>query len=169
MRSSLTVASLPVSVSAAKGSPFASCTGTVANGANIDTATVGAKTFTVTAKDQAGNQSTITNTYLVIYDAILQALKTPATLNSAVGINWQLKDALGNTISSLSTLVKIESIFNGAAAPGGCSASATGIRETLYQVPIGSTGSSGFRLVSNGYTINWDTKTASTAPTRCWR
>jgi hypothetical protein len=145
-------------------SGVASCIGTVANGSNIDTATVGAKPFTVTATDNAGNQSTATNNYLVIYNFVLSSVKNPANLGSAVPISWQLKDALGNTINSLSTLVKIESVFNGAAG-GGCSASATGTRETLYQLPSGATGGSDFRLVSGGYAFNWDSTTASSAPT----
>ncbi len=41
------------------------CTGTVANGAAIDTATSGTKSFTVTARDKAGNQATATTGYSV--------------------------------------------------------------------------------------------------------
>jgi glutamyl endopeptidase len=48
------------------GSGLASCTGTVANGSAIDTATLGSKSFTVTAVDQAGNQQQVTRTYTVI-------------------------------------------------------------------------------------------------------
>jgi len=43
----------------------ASCTGTAANGAAIDTATTGSKSFSVTAKDAAGNQSTASASYSV--------------------------------------------------------------------------------------------------------
>jgi hypothetical protein len=49
----------------ANGSGLASCTGTVPNGAAIDTATPGPKTFTVTATDRAGNAATLTRTYTV--------------------------------------------------------------------------------------------------------
>src|SRR4029077_728664 len=48
-------------------SGVASCVGTVANGANIDTSTVGAHTFTVTATDKAGNQTVVTHHYSVTY------------------------------------------------------------------------------------------------------
>ena len=41
------------------------CTGTEANGAAIDTSTTGTKTFTVTAKDSAGNSDAKTVTYYV--------------------------------------------------------------------------------------------------------
>jgi hypothetical protein len=42
-----------------------SCVGTVADGANLDTGTVGFKTFEVTAEDEAGNTTTTTVTYNV--------------------------------------------------------------------------------------------------------
>ena len=41
------------------------CTGTVPTGSAIDTSTVGTKTFTVTAEDDAGNTTSVTNTYYV--------------------------------------------------------------------------------------------------------
>jgi hypothetical protein len=42
------------------------CTGTVPSGALIDTSTMGAKTFTVTATDTAGNTNAKTVTYYVM-------------------------------------------------------------------------------------------------------
>jgi Tol biopolymer transport system component len=50
------------------GSGVSSCSGTVPAGAPLDTATVGDKTFTVTAADRAGNRSTLSRSYGVIYD-----------------------------------------------------------------------------------------------------
>ena len=50
------------------GSGLASCSGPVAAGAAIDTATVGDKTFTVTATDRAGNVATASRSYSVVYD-----------------------------------------------------------------------------------------------------
>ena len=49
----------------AGGSGLQSCTGTVSNGAAIDTASTGTKTFTVTAMDNSGNQASVTHTYFV--------------------------------------------------------------------------------------------------------
>lgn len=49
----------------AGGSGLASCIGTVANGARVDTASAGSKTFTVTATDVAGNVTTRSVTYTV--------------------------------------------------------------------------------------------------------
>ena len=50
------------------GSGIMACVGDVADGAAIDTASVGAKTFTVTATDNAGNTTTNTVSYTVEYD-----------------------------------------------------------------------------------------------------
>jgi probable HAF family extracellular repeat protein len=48
------------------GSGIGSCTAPVASSANVDTATAGAKTFTVTATDAAGNTATASVTYTVL-------------------------------------------------------------------------------------------------------
>jgi hypothetical protein len=50
----------------AGGSGLASCTGTVANGAVVDTSSVGEKTFTVEAADNAGNGASRSVTYTVV-------------------------------------------------------------------------------------------------------
>jgi probable HAF family extracellular repeat protein len=46
-------------------SGVASCEGTVADGANIDTSSTGTKTFTVNATDNAGNTNSVSHTYTV--------------------------------------------------------------------------------------------------------
>lgn len=51
---------------AAGGADIASCVGTVPDGASIDTSSVGTKSFSVTATDGAGNQTTVARTYEVI-------------------------------------------------------------------------------------------------------
>ena len=48
------------------GSGLASCVGTVADGQAINTATLGQKTFTVTATDAAGNTRVLDRTYTVV-------------------------------------------------------------------------------------------------------
>ena len=48
------------------GSGLASCTGTVPNGAGVDTSSVGDKSFTVNATDKAGNPASTTVTYTVV-------------------------------------------------------------------------------------------------------
>jgi lysophospholipase L1-like esterase len=50
----------------AGGSGLASCTGSVDDGEQIDTSTVGTKTFTVTAVDGAGNETTELRSYEVL-------------------------------------------------------------------------------------------------------
>ena len=145
---------------------MATCSGPVSSGSNINTSTVGPKTFTVTATDVAGNIATKTNNYSVNYGIIVTPLKSPAQQGSAVPVVWQLTDGLGNVISSLSTLLKMESVFNGAAPPGGCVSSNSGTREILYSLPSGATGNSSFRFVENSssYKFNWDTSTTTTLP-----
>ncbi|MDH3754108.1 MAG: S8 family serine peptidase, partial [Acidimicrobiia bacterium] len=48
------------------GSGLASCVGNVPSGSAIDTATTGAKTFTVTGADVAGNSATVVRNYTVV-------------------------------------------------------------------------------------------------------
>lgn len=84
------------------GSGIASCTGSVANGAAIDTASVGAKTFTVTAEDNAGNISVEEVTYNVIYNfgGFTQPVENLPTLNianagSAIPVKFSLSGYQG--------------------------------------------------------------------------
>jgi sugar lactone lactonase YvrE len=50
---------------ALSGTVASACSGTVANGSLIDTASPGLKTFAVTATDVAGNSATLSSTYLI--------------------------------------------------------------------------------------------------------
>jgi TolB protein len=52
----------------AGGSGLATCVGTVADGVVLDTSTVGARSFTVTATDNAGNDASQTHDYRVVYE-----------------------------------------------------------------------------------------------------
>ena len=148
-------------------SGVASCIGNVATGAAINTSTVGPKTFTVTGKDVAGNETTTVRSYLVVYAFTLTPLKSTANLGSAVPIDWQLKDAFGVSINSLTTLLKMESVFNGP-AQGGCTPSASGTTVTLYDPATGAKGGSDFRLVSGGYRFNWASGTATSTGKGCY-
>jgi len=49
------------------GSGLATCAGPVADGAALDTSSVGARSFTVTATDNAGNDASLTHSYRVVY------------------------------------------------------------------------------------------------------
>ena len=82
----------------AGGSGLASCTGTVANGALLDTSTVGSHTFTVTGADVAGNSATSTSTYDVVYSfsGFLQPVENLPALNIAnAGSAIPVKFSLG--------------------------------------------------------------------------
>ena len=98
---------------------------------------------------------------MVVYNVILSPLKSPPNLGSAVPISWQLKDALGNIVVSLSTMIKMESVFNGAGAGRRMCCVGERREENVVRAPNGATGSSSFRIVSGGYQFNWDTTTAT--------
>ncbi|HEY7290006.1 MAG TPA: Ig-like domain-containing protein [Vicinamibacterales bacterium] len=98
------------------------------------------------------------------YTVSFSPLKSPAQQGSAVPINWKLFDASGKAVTALTTLLKMESVYNGAVPKSGCVASSVGTRETLYSMPNGSTGNSSFRSVSGGFQFNWDTTTTMTNP-----
>jgi hypothetical protein len=102
-----------------------------------------------------------------VYVFALTPLKSPATLGSAVPIIWQLTDAQGKTVSSLATLVKMESVFNGPVPAGGCVASDVGTRVTLYSPATGATGNSNFRYVPP-FQFNWDTTTVVATGKGCY-
>ena len=131
----------------------------------------GNDSFAYSANDvdtrRSSNVATVAITVRALpqYQIAIPPLKTPAQQGSAVPVSWSLKNAAGNPISSLSTLLKMESVYNGPVPSGGCVASSSGVRETLFSQPEGATGASSFRLVSGGYQFNWDTTTTTTAPT----
>ena len=60
-----------------------SCVGTVANGGSLDTSSVGQHTFTVTARDHAGNERTKTVTYTVVFAfaGFFEPVANPPTVN----------------------------------------------------------------------------------------
>lgn len=86
------------------GSGLATCEGDVANGAAIDTSSVGPKSFTVNASDNAGNTAEVTHDYSVIYDfsGFLSPLahKTTAKAGSAIPVKFSLDGDQGLGIFS---------------------------------------------------------------------
>lgn len=88
------------------GSGLASCAGPVASGSPIDTATVGVKTFTVTATDNAGNTASQTVSYTVAYNiCALYDQGKAHKLGSTVPIKLQLCDANGANVSAAGVVV----------------------------------------------------------------
>ncbi len=69
------------------GSGVASCVGTVANGANIDTSTLGSHSFSVTATDNSGNSATYPITYNVV---VPSGDTTPPTITITTPTNGAL-------------------------------------------------------------------------------
>jgi CSLREA domain-containing protein len=91
----------------------ASCVGTVPNGTNVDT-TAGPHTFTVTARDLAGRESTKTVTYFVryVFEGFFQPVDNPPKLNQGVAgrtypVKWRLRDAAGAPVRSLAAVRSI--------------------------------------------------------------
>ncbi|MBP7777848.1 MAG: PxKF domain-containing protein [Acidobacteria bacterium] len=95
-------------------SGVASCTGTTAAGAGIDTATVGAKSFTVTARDVAGNQAQVTHTYSVgyVFTGFFPPVDNLPVTNAVnagrtIPLKWRLADGAGKPVTALSSFVSL--------------------------------------------------------------
>jgi hypothetical protein len=146
------------------GSGVASCTGTTATGAPIDTASPGAKTFTATATDLAGNVATATIAYSVVVPPptfTIRALYDPLkehTRNSAIPIKLQVENAAGVNVSSPSLVVEAVAVFSGA-----------GIGQAEEELVADDAGQSNplgrFRFVSDGaYLFNLKTTGLKAGP-----
>lgn len=96
------------------GSGIASCT---AASATLDTATIGTRTFAVTAVDAAGNRTTLTRSYNVVYNVCLQydPIK-PNPLGGTMVVKLQLCNPAGVNLSSPSIAV-VATLIDGSVAP----------------------------------------------------
>jgi len=130
------------------------CAGTVANGANLDTAAVGDHTFTVTATDRAGNVTVRTVHYLVAYT--WNGFFSPVT-NTGDGLN----------LVHAGDLVKVGFSLNGdrgltpfaAGSPGSVAIACPS--GTPHSVPAAGAGTSpglAFGVASGHYTYGWQTQ-----------
>jgi len=95
-------------------SGIATCVGTTDAGAFIDTASVGAKSFTVRATDAAGNVTTVTHTYTVgfVFTGFFAPVDNLPVLNAGQAgrtypIKWRLADATGAPVTDLATFVDL--------------------------------------------------------------
>ncbi|MFL6228095.1 MAG: kelch repeat-containing protein [Pyrinomonadaceae bacterium] len=88
------------------GSGVATCSGTVANGASVDTSSVGTHVFNVTATDRAGNTSTRSVNYTVSYNVCLLYDSAKAYKGgSTAPVKLQLCDAAGHNVSAPGVVV----------------------------------------------------------------
>lgn len=82
-------------------SGVALCLGSVGNGGSLPTDTAGSRTFSVQARDAAGNATTTTTTYAVAYGVRpLYDEGKPVKSGSTIPIKLQLSDAAGANVSS---------------------------------------------------------------------
>lgn len=95
------------------GSGIATCSGPAADGASLDTAAVGTKDFIVSATDGVGNEASQAVSY-VAYDPFV--LYDPAKPTRRIKL--RLHDALGANVSSLTTVLTVESIDSSTGADG---------------------------------------------------
>ena len=132
--------------------PAPSCTGTVADGAAIDTATVGSNSFTVNAEDATGNTNAATSDYSVEYKftgfmaPVDNNLLNVAKAGQAIPLKFRVTDANGTAITNLTGVtVKATSLS--------CSVGTTPDLLEEY-----ATGSSGLQNLGDGYyQFNWAT------------
>jgi hypothetical protein len=118
----------------------------------VDTSSVGPKSVACTATDKAGNEKTASANYSVVYSTtgflqpvdnkILNGMKAGST----APMKWQLKDANGNYVSSLSAVVK---------AASGVMACDAGLPvDNLEEYATGGTALR-YDSASNQYVYNW--------------
>jgi hypothetical protein len=105
------------------GSGLASCAGTVASGASIDTASVGSHSFSVQAADNAGNSASKSVTYQVVYNwsGFLEPIDNLPTVNSAkAGSAIPVKFSLGGNYGLnifAAGYPKVQQVLCGSGAP----------------------------------------------------
>jgi hypothetical protein len=135
------------------GSGLRSCLGTAPNGSAIDTYSIGAKSFSVNAADNAGNPKSATVSYNVVY--IFQGFSSPVdaapTLNvakagQAIPLKWRVTGANGAPVTNLSNVsVTVASLS--------CTLGTT--TDALEEY---ASGDSGLQNLGNGYyQFNWKT------------
>lgn len=100
-------------------SGITSATGTKDRGEAIDTSSVGPKTFTVTARDCAGNITTVNHTYYVryAYSGVLRPINADGSsvfkLGSTVPVKFQLCYANGDFVTNATARIFLTKISNG--------------------------------------------------------
>lgn len=136
----------------------------------LNTATAGAKTFTVTATDLAGNTASASVAYTVRspfqFTGFSSPLGAAGTFSGSFNtgrnltLKWELRDSSGVPLTTLDPIVALTAQRNTAcpALPG---SPVTGTAQVLYPSATGGT----ILRVSGQYVFNWDT--TGYAP-GCW-
>lgn len=136
------------------GSGLAACTGTIANGSNIDTSSVGAKSFTVNATDNVGNASSPAANYNVTYNILLLFDNTTAKKSGSVfAIRLQIADVNGSNRSAgeiAVTATRIVRISDNAPAPVDDAGNANPDSNFRFDHALGGTGGYIFNLSTQG-------------------
>lgn len=125
----------------------ATCTATA-----IDTAVPGPHTFTVTATDHAGNSASASTSYFVryLFSGFLQPLKASMRAGQTLPLKWQLRDAAGAFVSSLGSIVSIQT------APIACGAAPAPFNGEPA-TPAGNT-TPRYDAAENQFVFNWQTQ-----------
>src|SRR4051812_42489023 len=138
------------------------CVGSVANGANLNTSTVGDHTFTVTGTDLAGNQTVVTRHYQVVYT--WNGFFSPIT-DTGDGLN----------LVHAGDLIKLGFGLNGdrglnVFAPGSPSSTATtcpgGPPHSIPAGGAGTTSGLSYGVASGHYPYGWQTAASWAGPCR---
>ncbi|HEV2195635.1 MAG TPA: hypothetical protein VGR55_08635 [Candidatus Acidoferrum sp.] len=139
------------------GSGVATCSGTVANGSPLDTATVGSKTFTVNAADNAGNVTLPQSvTYSVGYGVCLLYDPTRSVQSgSTIPLKIQLCDGNNTDVSSSTVVVHGVSLVQASTSASDvlqASGNANPDDDFRFDSTLGPTGGYIFNLSTKGLT-----------------
>jgi len=139
------------------GSGVATCVGTVANGARIDTSSVGTKTFTVNATDNVGNISAPQSAkYSVTYGlCLLYDPSRSVQSGSTIPLKLQLCDASNSDVSASSVVLHATSLVQVSTNSSEviqASGNANPDNDFRFDATLGPTGGYIFNLSTKGLT-----------------